>query len=76
MKHQVNCNTVCGAIRDLSWYNIWLAGNPLLVLNEHISLLVGRCVPTKVIRVHNKDDPWFDDQYKHAFDLKQEAHLR
>ena len=25
-----------------------------------MSLLVGRYVPTKVIRVHNKDKPWFD----------------
>ena len=24
----------------------------------------------------NKDKPWFDDQCRHAFGLKQEAHLR
>ena len=24
----------------------------------------------------NKDVPWFDDQCRHAFDLKQEAHLQ
>ena len=51
LKHQVNSNTVCGAIQDLPWYNIWLADNPVEVLNEHLSLLVGRYVPTKVIRV-------------------------
>ena len=39
-------------------------------------MLVGRFVPTKVIRVHDKDKPWFDDQCRHAFDLKQETHLR
>ena len=39
-------------------------------------LLVGRFVPTKVIRVRNKDKPWFDDKCRHAFDLKQEVHLR
>ena len=38
--------------------------------------LVGRIVPTKVIRVLNKDKPWFDDQFRHAFGLKQEALLR
>ena len=53
-----------------------LSDNPIEVLNEHHSLLVGRCVPTKVIRVHNKDRPWFDDKCRHAFGLKQEAHLR
>ena len=29
LKHQVNWNTVCGAIRELSWRNIWLFDNPL-----------------------------------------------
>ena len=41
-------------------------------------LLVGRFVSTNVICVHNKDMdmPLFDDQCRHAFGLKQEAHLR
>ena len=38
--------------------------------------MVGRNVPTKVIRVRNKVKPWFDDQCRHAFGVKQEAHLR
>ena len=25
--------------------------------------------------MRNKDTPWFDDQCRHAFGLKQEAHL-
>ena len=76
IKHQVNWNTVCSAMQDLSWRNIWSADNLVEVLNEHLLLLVGRYVPTKVIRVCNKDKPWFDDQCRHAFGLKQEAHLR
>ena len=76
LNHQVNWNTVCRAIRELPWRNIWLSDNPVEVLNEHRSLLVGRYVSTKVIRVHNKDKSWFDDQCRHAFGLKQEAHLR
>ena len=76
LKHQVNWNTVGGALQDLPWRNIWSADNHVDVLNEHLSLLVGRYVPTKVIRVRNKDKPWFDDQCRRAFDLKQEAHLR
>ena len=67
LKHQVNWNTVCGVIQDLPWCNIWLAHNPVDVLNEHLSLLVGRYVPTTVIRVRNKDEPWFYDQYRRAF---------
>ena len=76
LKHQVNWNTVCGAVRDLPWSNIWLADNPVEVLNAHLSLLVGHYVATKVIRERNKDKTWFYDQCMHAFALKQEAHLR
>ena len=80
LKHQVNWNTVGGALQDLLWRNIRsaiaIAINPVEVLNEHLSLLVGRYVPTKVFRVRNKDKPWFDDQCRRAFDLKHEAHLR
>ena len=66
LKHQINSNTVCGALRYLPWRNIRLDDNPVEVLNERLSLLIGRYVPTKVIRVRNKDKPSFDDQCKHA----------
>ena len=76
LEHQVNWNSVCGGMRDLLWRNNWSSVNPVEVLNEHLSLLVGRYVPTKIIRVRNKDKTWFDDLCIRAFDLKQEAHLR
>ena len=76
LKQQVNWNTVCGALRDLPWRNVWSSNNPVEALNKNLSLLVGRYVPTKIIRVRNNDKPWFDDQCRRAFDLKQEAHLR
>ena len=76
IKHKINYNTVCGAMHVLPWRNIWSADNLVEVLNEHLLLLVGRFVPTKIIRVRNKDKPWFDDQCRHVFFLKQEAHLR
>ena len=62
LKHKVNWNTVSGAMQDLPWSNILSADNPVEVLNDKLSLLVGCYVPTKVILVHNKDKPWFDDQ--------------
>ena len=64
-KRQVNWNIVCGAIQDLPWRNIWLADNPVEVLNKQLPQLVRRYVPTKVILVRNKDKPWFDDQCRH-----------
>ena len=29
LKNRVNWNTVCGAIQDMPWRNIWLADNPV-----------------------------------------------
>ena len=76
LEYQVNRNTVCFAIRELPWHNICLSDNPFVVLDNHLSLLVGRHAPTKVIRVCDKDETWFDDQCRHGFGLEQEAHLR
>ena len=50
LKHHVNLNAVCGAIWELPWYNIWLSDNPVEILSEHLSLLVGSYVLTKVIQ--------------------------
>ena len=72
----VSRNTICGGTRELPWCIIWLSDNPVEVLNEQLSLLIGRYVPTTVIHVHIKDKPWFDNQCRHAFGLKQEVHLR
>ena len=36
LKHQVNWNTVCGAMQDLPWRNIWSSDNPVEVFNEHL----------------------------------------
>ena len=71
----MNWNTVCGAKQDLPWRNIGIDDNPVEILKEHPSPLVGRYVPTKVICERNKDKPWFDDQFGRAFSLKLEAHL-
>ena len=60
----------------MPWRSVWNADNPVERLNVHLSLLVERFVPTKVIRVRNKDKPWFNNDCRRAFDLKQEAHHR
>ena len=66
LKHRVNWSAVCDAIGVLPWPSIWSADNPVQRLNVHLSLLVERFVLTKVIRVRNKDKPWFnDDWFRH-----------
>ena len=56
--------------------NIWLADVTFEVLNKDLPLLVGSCVPTKVILVLNKDKPWYDNKYMLVLGVQQEAHLR
>ena len=67
LKHRVNWSAVCDAIGLLPWRSIWSANNPVERLNVHVSQLVERFVPTKVIYVRNNDKPWF---------IRQGAHLR
>ena len=76
LEHRVNCSAVCDAIGVLPWQSIWSADNPVERLNVRLSLLVERFVPTKVIRLCNKDKPWFEDDCRLAFDIKKGAHLR
>ena len=76
LKHRVNWTAVCDAVGVLPWRSIWSADNPLERLNVHLSLLVERFVPTKEIRVHNKDKPWFNDDSRLVFDIRQVANLR
>ena len=75
LKQRVNWPAVCDAIGVLPWRSIWSADNPVARLNVHLSLLVERFVPTKVIRVRNKDKPWFNDDCRLAFGINQGAHL-
>ena len=76
LKHKVNWSADCDAIGVLPWRSIWSADNPVERLNVHLSLLVECFVLTKAICVRNKDKPWFSNDCRHAFDIKQGAHLR
>ena len=76
LKHRVNWSAVCDAIGVLPWRSIWSAYNPVERLNVHLSQLVEHFVPTKMIHVSNMDKPWFNDDCRLAFDIKQGAHLR
>ena len=76
LKHRVNWTSVCDATGVLPGRSIWSSDNPVERLIVHLSLLVERFVPTKVILVHNKEKPWFNDDCRLAVDIKQGAHHR
>ena len=69
LKHYVNWDTVFGSIQDMPLHYNWLGDNSVEILNEHLSLLLIRYVPTKVIRAWLK--ACFCTQMQHAFGLKQ-----
>ena len=75
LKHRVNWSAVC-SLSVLPWRSICSVDNQVERLNVHLSLLVERFVPTRVIRVRNKDKPLFSDDFRLAFDIKQGDHLR
>lgn len=39
-------------------------------------MLIEGFISNKVIRMRNKNKLWFNDDYRRAFDLNQEAHPR
>ena len=65
-----------GRLLAIEDFTFTFADNPVERLNVHLSQLLERFVPTKVIRVRNKDKHWFDDDCRLAFDIKQGANLR
>ena len=40
LKDQGNWNTVCGAIRELPWRNIWLSDNPVELTRINLGLMI------------------------------------
>ena len=72
LKHRVNWSAVCDAVGVLTWGSIWSADNPV----ERLTLLVEHFVKTKMIHVHNKDEPLFNDDCRLAFNIKQGAYLQ
>ena len=69
MKHRFHWGTVSGAVHEVPWRSTCTADNPVGLLNEQLSLLVCRFMPTKVIHVHDKDMLKFINDLKHAFKL-------
>ena len=63
LKHLVNLNAVCGGkIQDQPWPNIWYADNPVRGFERTSGPAGWTLCTNKVIRVPNKDKPWFNDQ--------------
>ena len=76
LKNRVNWDVIGGAVRSFPWRVIYTADDPVDILNQHLSEVIERYVPSKIIRVRNSDKPWFTDECRAAFDAKQGAYRR
>ena len=73
LKHQVNLNTVCGAIRELSCITFGLLTNLLRLWTNICPCWLDVMYQPRSSVWERERKPWFDDQCRHAFGLKQEA---
>jgi hypothetical protein len=74
VKSRINWDRVRAEVSALPWGQIYCAADPVSSLNDGISGVIRRCVPTAVMRFRSGDTPWFTAECRRAFDLKQTAY--
>ena len=74
LKHRTNWDSVCSAIRSLTWSTILRSTDPLVAFDRAIREVIGRYVPTPVLRCRSGDKKWFDASCRRVYDAKQTAY--
>jgi len=74
VKSRVDWEKVRREVRVLPWSSIYRSADPVSVLNDSISHVIHRCVPTTVVGFRSGDAPWFNAECRFAFDTKQTAY--
>lgn len=76
LKTRVNWDNVSAAVVKLPWLAFRRSRDPIGTMNAHIADIVDRFVPSRVIVLRSRDEPWFDDSCRTVFELKQSAYHR
>ena len=76
LKHRTNWDNVPCAIRSFTWRAILRSADPLNVFDRAIGEVIGRFVPTTVLRSRSEDKQWFDASCRRAYGNKQTAWCR
>ena len=71
VKHRTNWDGVRGAVRSCTWSTISRSAEPLVAIDRSIRVVIGRYVPTTVLRFRFGDKQWFDDSCRRAYDAKE-----
>ena len=74
LKHRNNRDSVHGAVRSFAWSTILKSANPLVAFDRAICQVIGKYVPTTVLRSRSEDKHWFDASCRSACDAKQTAY--
>lgn len=74
LKSQINWDNVSCDISNIPWKHIYRDNDPASLLNNHLSEIIKRRVPTKLIRSRIKDKAWFNDNCRRAYNDKQAAY--
>ena len=74
LKHRTDWTAVNHDLAGIQWSGIYRSDNPIEALNDTLVSIIGRRVPTKVIKRRMKDKVWFDDRCRSAYQDKQEAY--
>ena len=73
LKHRTNWNNVRCAVRSFTWSTILWSADPLNAFDRAICEVIGKLVPTTVLRNRSGDKQWFDASCRRAYDAKQTA---
>ena len=74
LKHHANWDSFRSAARSFTWNTIFKSADPLVALDRAIGQVLGRYVPSTVLRNRSRDKQWFDASCRRAYDGKQIAH--
>ena len=74
LKHHTNWDNVRCAVRSCTWYTILKSADPLDAFDRAIGEIIGRLVPTTVLRSTSEDKQWFNAGCRRANDAKQTAY--
>ena len=74
LRHRTNWDTVSCTVRSFTWSTILRSADPLNGFDRAIGEVIGRFVPTTVLRSRSGDKQWFDANCWRAYDAKHTSY--
>ena len=74
LKHRTSWDSVRSAVRSSRWSTILKSADPLVAFDRAIGEVIGRYVPTTVLRSRSGDKQWFYASCLRAYDARQTAY--